>query len=775
MNTQTLGAARRPSLVLVFLAVVAVSAAIGVGTRPALAAGTAGSGTYTVPTSYSVVPGGTVGIQVSYSAVTNGTTDGVTARPPDVCYSAAGNPADVSLPFFGNLTMSASPRTLNVTALPGATVGNTFTVTFSLPCATSYSVSDGGTINGGASAVVTVTIVSVGSPTVTSVSPASGPMGTSVTVLGTNFTGGSTVAFVGTPTTAATKTFVNSGQLTVTVPGGLTIGNTYDIVVNNGSPSPTSVNDRFVVTNGPTVTSVSPASGPIGQSVTLIGTNFTGTTCPTGVTFGGTPATSCTVWSNTSITAVAPTGAGTVDILVNNGSATSPATLQDKFTYTSAVISVASINPPSGPTTGGTSIQLTGTNLNLVSSVTIDGVSCYSIVATYSYVTCTTGAHPGSGTYAVVVNFAASGVTFTYGTGYTNVTGITPISGSTLGGTPIQLTGTNLGGVTTVTIDGVSCYSVVPTYFYVTCTTGAHPTVGTYTVYVNGLPTGVSFTYGIGVLPAVYSVTPNSGPASGSPLTYVVISGANFTNVQSVTFGGTAAVSYTVQDVNTIQAISPAHSAGTFDVIVTTLAGSSPNTVNDNFTFTGTGVPTVSGVSPSSGTAGTSVIITGSGFTGALYVRFGGVAATFTVSSDTQISATVPAGLGTGTVDVIVTNAAGSSTNTTADNFTNTAAATTSYTLYATWTLFVWNGASGTDIGTALSGSSTNTQLNSILSRVTEILWWNASIQAYKAWFPAGASTPGANDFTTFTHGLIYWVAITPGSSLTWTIAATAN
>jgi len=310
----------------------------------------------------------------------------------------------------------------------------------------------------------------------------------------------------------------------------------------------------------------------------------------------------------------------------------------------------------------------------------------------------------------------------------------------------------------------------------VTCTTGAHALIGTYSVYVNGLISGVSFTYGTGILPAVYSVTPSSGPASGSPLTYVTITGTNFTNVQSVKFGGTDAVTFTVTDVNTISAIAPSHAAGTFDVIVTTLGGSSPVSYLDSFTFTGTGVPSITSLSPSSGAAGASVIIYGSGFTGALSVRFGGVAASFTVTSDTQIAATVPAGIPTGTMDVVVTTSGGSSANTSADNFTNSGSpATMTYTLYPTWTLFVWNGAGGTDIGSALQGSSTNTQLNNILSRVTEILLWDASIQRYKAWFPTGASNPGANDFTTFTHGLIYWVAISPGSAISWTIAATSN
>ncbi len=78
--------------------------------------------------------------------------------------------------------------------------------------------------------------------------------------------------------------------------------------------------------------------------------------------------------------------------------------------------------------------------------------------------------------------------------------------------------------------------------------------------------------------------------------------------------------------------------------------------------------PTVTGVSPSSGFNTTSVVVTGTDFTGASAVDFGGTAATFTVNSDTSITATVPAG--TGTVDVTVTTSGGTSATSAADQFT---------------------------------------------------------------------------------------------------------
>jgi hypothetical protein len=63
--------------------------------------------------------------------------------------------------------------------------------------------------------------------------------------------------------------------------------------------------------------------------------------------------------------------------------------------------------------------------------------------------------------------------------------------------------------------------------------------------------------------------------------------------------------------------------------------------------------PTITGFTPSSGSAGTSVVITGSALAGATAVAFNGVnAAIFTVNSDTQISAAVPMGATTGPIGV---------------------------------------------------------------------------------------------------------------------------
>ncbi|SCK55669.1 Ig-like domain repeat protein, partial [Streptomyces sp. WMMB 322] len=69
--------------------------------------------------------------------------------------------------------------------------------------------------------------------------------------------------------------------------------------------------------------------------------------------------------------------------------------------------------------------------------------------------------------------------------------------------------------------------------------------------------------------------------------------------------------------------------------------------------------PTISVVSPTRASAGNTVAITGSGFTGATAVKFGSTNAAFTVVSDVRINATVPAG--SGTLLITVDNPSGTS------------------------------------------------------------------------------------------------------------------
>ncbi len=167
----------------------------------------------------------------------------------------------------------------------------------------------------------------------------------------------------------------------------------------------------------------------------------------------------------------------------------------------------------------------------------------------------------------------------------------------------------------------------------------------------------------------VTQVSPNTGPIGGG--TAVTITGTNFTGTPTVSFGGTAGTSVVLVSATSITAVSPAHAAGTVDVIVTDPGGPSPATAADHFTFGN--LPAVSSLSPTTGPAagGTTVTITGTNLTGATGVAFGTKAATnLVVSSATSMTAVAPAG--TGTVDVTVTTPSGTSTVNSGDKYTYT-------------------------------------------------------------------------------------------------------
>lgn len=87
--------------------------------------------------------------------------------------------------------------------------------------------------------------------------------------------------------------------------------------------------------------------------------------------------------------------------------------------------------------------------------------------------------------------------------------------------------------------------------------------------------------------PTITSISPTSGPTTGG--TSVVITGTNLTGATAVSFGGTAATGYTINSATQITATSPAKTAGTVDITVTTSGGTSATSSSDQFTYLTTG------------------------------------------------------------------------------------------------------------------------------------------------------------------------------------------
>ncbi len=316
-----------------------------------------------------------------------------------------------------------------------------------------YSASISFSSNGGAASVSAVLIVASGTPSpgvpvVSSISPTSGPAagGTTVTIIGSGFTGASKVLF---GTTTSTFTVNSATQITAVSPAGS--GTVHVTVSTPKGTSATSTADRFTYRIAPTVTGISPTAGPLAgrTSVIIRGTGFTGASR---VLFG-TTAVSFMLNSDTQITAVSPAGSGTVDVKVTTPGGTSATSTVDRFTYLPAPI-ITAVSPTSGPAAGGTSVTITGSNFNGATKVLFGTVAANNVkVVSATQITAVSPAGSGAVDVKVTTPGGTSATStadrFTY-VPVPTVTGISPTSGPVAGGTNVTITGTGFTEVSKV-------------------------------------------------------------------------------------------------------------------------------------------------------------------------------------------------------------------------------------------------------------------------------------------------------------------------------------
>jgi hypothetical protein len=168
--------------------------------------------------------------------------------------------------------------------------------------------------------------------------------------------------------------------------------------------------------------------------------------------------------------------------------------------------------------------------------------------------------------------------------------------------------------------------------------------------------------------PAITKVRFPTGPGAGG--NKVTISGSALGGTTSVAFGDVPAANFSVNGPGTrVTAYAPAQAAGTVDVSVTTPWGTSATSTSDEYTYLG---PSVTKVSPKTGSGGTKVTISGQNLQGASAVAFGGSPAqSFTVNATgTRVTALAPPEPA-GTEDIQATTPGGTTTTgNTADQFT---------------------------------------------------------------------------------------------------------
>jgi hypothetical protein len=225
--------------------------------------------------------------------------------------------------------------------------------------------------------------------------------------------------------------------------------------------------------------------------------------------------------------------------------------------------------------------------------------------------------------------------------GAPTITSFTPSSG--VAGTSVTITGTGFTAASTVAFNNTSAATTtVNSDTQITATAPSGVTTGPISVTTIA-GTGTSSTnFTVVQQPTITGFNPTSGTAG----TVVIITGTAFTGATSVTFNGTSST-FTISSDTQISGTAPP-GASTGPIAVTTGGGTGQSGTN----FTVIPVPTITGFSPTSGGIGAVVTISGTAFTGATSVTFNGTSSTFTISSDTQITATVPSGATTGSIAV---------------------------------------------------------------------------------------------------------------------------
>ena len=552
-------------------------------------------------------------------------------------------------------------------------------------------------------------------PTISSITPSTGVIGSAVpvTITGTNLAS-DVVINAGPSITVNNITVVSATQVTATFNIAAT-ASPGQANVTVTTPGGTSTSSPFAITNGPTLTSISPTSGVQGTNVpvTLTGTNFaanaTVNVSGSGVTVSNVQVVSATqITASFGIAANATVGADTVTV-TSSGMTTNGTT----FTVT-ATPTLTSITPISGVQGANVPVTLTGTNFaaNATVNVSGSGVTVSNVqVVSATQITATLGIAANAALGGDTVTVTSSGVT-TNGVTFTvtappTLTSISPTGGVQGSNVPVTLTGTNFAANATVNVSGSGVTVsnvVVVSATQITATFGiaANATVGgdTVTVTSSGVTTsGVTFT--VTATPTLTSISPTNGvQGTNVPVT---LTGTNFAANATVNVSGSGVT------VSNVIVVSATQITATFGIAANATVGGDTVTVmssgvtTNGVTFTVTATPTLTSISPTNGVQGTNVpvTLTGTNFTANATVNVSGSGVTVSnvvVVSATQVTATFGiAANATVGGDTVTVTSSGVTTN--GVTFTVTAAPTLT-------SISPTSGAQGSNVPVTLTGTN---------------------------------------------------------------------
>ena len=418
----------------------------------------------------------------------------------------------------------------------------------------------------------------------------------------------------------------------------------------------------------PTASGVSPSSGKSGDQITISGQFYAATTRDAKVSFSGVQANVVSV-SSTQIVATVPSGINAADntqipIQVSVGGQN----LAIPYSFTIQA-NFKDYSPKSGPI--GTAITFTGDNLPsyyYYSGVTVLFGSVSQSLGYYSS-QATVPSNITTNNFQISVTEYGKTVALpgTFNVTAPTITSISP--GSGLAGSTVTVTGTNFPtsyGSVSATLGGVSVSANVYSNNQFTFAVPTSLAAGSYSFVLTAGPSNVTAPQKFTVTaPTISSFSPSSGPVGGQvTLTGTFVTGQYYT----VNFGSYTTSAY-AQSSNTLIVNVPAGiPPGALKISV--VIGGQTVTAPGSFTVT---TPTITSFSPTSGVAGTTVTITGTGFNSAYYgtsVSFGTVNANILSITSTSITVTVPSNTGNGAMKIIVNS--GGQTVTSSSNFTVT-------------------------------------------------------------------------------------------------------
>lgn len=505
-------------------------------------------------------------------------------------------------------------------------------------------------------------------PSVSSLSPATGPTGGGIgmTITGASFgLSGASVMFNGASTPATSQSHTN---VYFTLPVGS--GDNLNVYVQ--TPAGDSGMLLFSYAS-PTITSVSPLTGVTsgGTSITITGTSFDTSGTGSAVTLDGNTC-AVTSWSHTQIICTTPPGYGasrTIRVTARTGKFAT----NSLFSY--ATPSLSTVTPSQIPTdTSTTTITLAGANFGVLSATcqVYFNNTAYAYndarISTWNHTVILFKPPSGQGSGIIVyMSNAAGGTTYESNSRQIsylpptitsvvlrdNVTGT--VTGPTQGGTWLLITGTNFGVTTPVAYVGATaCAQIIYTaHTSIQCQTpagqGSVPIrvdAGGYSVTAS---TQFSYAY-----PVISSISSSSTTTQGGYL--LTITGTSFGTSPSALVGGNVCSTAVTGGSASHTQVVCSMPAGEGTVPVMIMSGSHESNSVD-FTY---GAPTLTSASPLSGSTigGNDVTITGTNFGVSPFARIGGVVCPTKNAtgnpSHTQLICTMPAGSGANLIVEVV-------------------------------------------------------------------------------------------------------------------------